>query len=56
MHITKTQSSELTEIVEDTIEYFCDKELVSGQSAWTCIEALAISKLAELNGQLAPSI
>lgn len=56
MHITQTQLNELTEIVEDTIEYFCDKEQKSGQLAWTCIEALAATKLAELNGQLAPSI
>tara|TARA_R100000406_G_scaffold30569_1_gene19904 strand:- start:359 stop:529 length:171 start_codon:yes stop_codon:yes gene_type:complete len=55
MYITKTQLNELTKIVEDTIEYFCDKEQKSGQLAWTCIEALAASKLAELNGQLTTS-
>lgn len=56
MHISKEQLTELTEIIEDTTEYFCDKEQVSGQLAWTCIECLATTKLAELNGELAPSV
>lgn len=53
MRISKDQNTELTEIIEDTIEYFCDKEQVSGQLAWTCIGCLATAKLAELNGKLA---
>ena len=53
MRISKDQLTELTEIIEDTIEYFCDKEQVSGQLAWTLIECLATAKLAELNGELA---
>ena len=44
--------TEITEVIEDTIEYFCDKEQVSGELAWTVIEALAIAKLAELKGEL----
>ena len=56
MRISKKQLNELTEIIEDTIEYFCDKEQVSGQLAWTCIECLATSKLAELNGELAAAV
>ena len=56
MQISKQQLTELTEIIEDTTEYFCDKEQVSGQLAWTCIECLATSKLAELNGELADTI
>lgn len=53
MRISKDQDTELTEIIEDSIGYFCDKEQVSGQLAWTCIESLATAKLAELNGELA---
>mgnify|MGYP001399600904 CR=1 FL=1 len=56
MHISNQQSKELIEIIEDTIEYFCDKEKVSGQLAWTCIECLATAKLAELNGELTASV
>ena len=47
--------SELTEIIEDTVEYFCDKEQVSGELAWTCVESLSTSKLCELKGQLLPT-
>jgi len=53
MHISHDQLKELTEIIEDTIEYFCDHEQVSGELAWTCIEALAVSKLTEMSGVLA---
>ena len=56
MHISNQQLKELTEIIEDTIEYFCDKEQVSGQLAWTCIECLATAKLAELNGELTAAV
>ena len=53
MHITVEQLNELTEVVEDTIEYFCDQHMKSGQLAWIAVEALAQAKLAELNGELA---
>ena len=53
MHISGPQLSDLTEVIEDTIEYFCDKEQVSGELAWTVIDCLATTKLAELKGQLA---
>ena len=53
MEISKEQRTELIEIIEDTIEYFCDKEQASGELAWTVLECLAVAKLAELRGELA---
>ena len=53
MHISHDQLSELTEVIEDTVEYFCDKEQVSGELAWTVLECLAQAKQAELKGELA---
>ena len=53
MQISHEQLIELTEVIEDTIEYYCDKEQVSGELAWTVIECLSKTKLAELNGELA---
>ena len=53
MEISREKLKELTEITEDTVQYFCDTHQASGQLVWTCIEALAITKLAELDGQLA---
>ena len=53
MHISGPQLNELTEVIEDTIEYFCDKEQVSGELAWTVMQCLCTAKLAELNGELA---
>ena len=53
MEISKGQLKEFTEVVEDTLEYFCDQEQVSGELAWTVLECLATAKLAEMRGELA---
>tara|TARA_B100000700_G_C14771347_1_gene726905 strand:- start:524 stop:691 length:168 start_codon:yes stop_codon:yes gene_type:complete len=53
MEITRESLAELTEVIEDTVQYFCDKERSSGQLAWTVVESLATAKLAELAGDLA---
>ncbi len=52
MHISGPELQELTEVIEDTIEYFCDKEQISGELAWTVLNCLATAKIAELNGSL----
>ena len=52
MEITRDQLIEITEIIEDTVEYFCDQQQVSGELAWTVVESLATTKLAELRGEL----
>ena len=53
MKITRQQLKELTEVIEDTVEYACDQYTLSGELAWTVVEALATTKLAELRGELA---
>jgi hypothetical protein len=53
MQISREKLNELTEVLEDTVEYYCDKEQVSGELAWTIIECLATAKIAELKGELA---
>lgn len=53
MDISREQLDALTEVVEDTLEYYCDQERVSGELAWTVLECLATAKLAELRGELA---
>ena len=53
MHISRGQLKEFTDVIEDTVEYFCDQETVSGELAWTVLECLATAKIAELKGELA---
>ena len=55
MQITQAQLDELVSVIDDTVEYYCDQQTLSGQLVWTCIEALAVAKLAELNGELVSS-
>ena len=39
------QLVELMQIMEDTVEYYCDQNLVSGETAWTMVASLADAKL-----------
>lgn len=50
MEISREQLKELTEVVEDTVEYACDQWMFSGEKAWAVLECLAIAKQAELAG------
>jgi hypothetical protein len=52
MEISRPQLKEFQELLEDTIEYWCDDKVMSGQLAWTLAECLATAKLAELKGEL----
>ena len=53
MQTTAAKATELRELLEDTIEYFCDNEQVSGETAWAITECLAIAKQAQLRGEVA---
>ena len=35
----------LQALLEDTIEYYCDEHMVSGETAWTMVASLAEAKL-----------
>ena len=50
--ISREQLNELTELIEDSVQYICDQEMISGEKAWAIIECLAIAKQAELNGTI----
>ena len=39
------QLMHLQALMEDTIEYYCDEHMVSGESAWTMAASLADAKL-----------
>ena len=43
--ITREKAHEMRELIEDTVEYFCDKHMVSGEVAWTMVASLADAKL-----------
>ena len=53
MQISREVLAELTEVIEDTVEYACDQHTISGELAWTVVESLATAKLAQLQGLVA---
>ena len=52
MQIDPKDAQELAGLIEDTIEYFCDENLISGEVAWAIAECLAVAKQNELQGLL----
>lgn len=53
MIIEKATLKELTELQEDTAEYFVDNNFpMSGELYWTVVESLATAKLAEIRQQV----
>ena len=43
------QLIEMMEVMEDTVEYFCDQHMVSGETAWTMVASLADAKIAQFD-------
>ena len=50
MQLTQEQSTQLRELLEDTISYWCDENRTSGELAWTVTECMATAKLAQIKG------
>ena len=50
--IESEQLDEFNELIEDTLAYFCDEYMVSGELSWVLIQALAEAKLAEMRGEV----
>ena len=50
--ITREQATELKELLEDTLEYFCDQEMMSGETAWSLVECIAVAKQAQIQGHV----
>ena len=42
---------ELKELIEDSVQYFCDENMVSGELAWIIVETLAQAKIAQMRGE-----
>ena len=56
MQIKRHQLRELQYLQEDIAENFTDENMISGETYWTCIESIAIVKLAELRGDIQTKI
>ena len=47
-NMTREQATELRELIEDTVEYFCDQNMMSGELAYTAVECIAVAKQAQI--------
>ena len=53
MVISPEQLNEINELLQDTAEYYCTENIMSGEKFWTVVECYAAAKAAELRGELA---
>ena len=51
MTIDRELHTELRELLEDTVEHFCDENMVSGQLTWIIVQTLAEAKVAQFRGE-----
>ena len=52
MNITSEKHQQLIELIEDTVEYYCDENMVSGELVHTVLECYSIAKLAQMRGEV----
>ena len=43
---------ELKELIEDTVSYFCNEYMVSGELAWLVAECVATAKIAQFKREI----
>jgi len=52
MNITTEKHQELIGLIEDTLEHYCDENMVSGELVYTVLECYSIAKLAQMRGEV----
>ena len=50
--VNRELAAEIKEVIEDTVGYLCDENMLSGEIVWTMLECLAQAKVAELEDDL----
>ncbi len=53
--VNRELAAEIQEVIEDTVGYLCDENMLSGEIVWTMLECLAQAKVAELEDDLTVS-
>lgn len=48
--LTNEEHKELVGVIEDSVQYFCDENMVSGELAWLLVNCLSTAKIEMLKG------
>ena len=51
--VDREKAAQIRELIEDTVEYFCDENMVSGELAWIMVECVAQAHQAKMRGECA---
>ena len=51
MNITREKHDELLALIEDSVEYFCNENMVSGELAYTIMNCYSEAKIAQFQGE-----
>ena len=52
MNITTEKHQQLIELIQDSVEFFCDENMVSGEVAYAILECYSVAKLAQMRGEI----
>ena len=50
--LTNEAHAQLTELIEDSVEYFCNENMISGELAWLVVQCLATAKGEQFKGNI----
>ena len=50
-NMNRETHDELFGLMEDSIEYFCNANMVSGELAWLVVQTIAEAKIAQFRGE-----
>lgn len=50
--LSNENHKELVELLEDTVEYFCNENMISGELSWLVVQCLATTKLEQFKGNV----
>jgi hypothetical protein len=56
MQVSRETLQDFKFLLEDSAEYFCDENMISGELFWTMVECYATAKIAELEGEVLPDM
>jgi len=52
MNITTEKHQLHTELIQDSVEFCCDENMLTGEVAYTILECYSIAKLAQMRGEV----
>jgi len=50
--LNREVAHEIRETIEDTVQYLCDENMISGELMWIVVQTVAQAKIAQFKGEV----